>query len=427
MHDRRVTILLTALMFMSGADLLIMTPILPQLSRELGVDVEMGGLWVTAYGGATALFALLFGPVSDAKGRKPVLVAGMLTMGLGTLACGLATGFSSMLAARMLAGAGSGLLVTSTTSYVGDHYEPAARAEAMGYVMGGFFLSLILGVPLGAWLTAWVGWKFMFFVFSGGVFIVALGLHLGLPSPRYENKLGKVALGAALSAYARLLRDRKVLGILIMSLGIGLSMTMFSVYSSPWMAEQFGLDTAERGLVYAIGGPAVFLGGPLAGRLSNAVGRVSMVVAGSSLMAVMQIVISQSHLLGASIGAGLGASLEEFATFGSVPWPIAAPTVVSFFLIMVAGSSRSAPFQTLAIEVVSAEDRGALAAVRNSFNQTGSALGAALGGLIWAGAAESRYTWLCGISAGLGLGGVLVMRVLVGRDPPRDHAPSFEG
>lgn len=427
MSDRRVTFLLTALMFMSGADLLIMTPILPQLTQELGVNVELGGLWVTAYGGSTAVFALLFGPVSDAKGRKPVLVAGMFTMGLGTVACGLATGYQSMLFARLLAGAGSGLLVTSTTSYVGDHYEPAARAEAMGYVMGGFFLSLILGIPIGAWLTAWVGWKFMFFVFSAGVFLVALALFFALPNPRHERKLGHVALGPALAAYARLLRDRKVRGILSMSMGIGLSMTMFSVYSSPWMAEQFGLDTAERGLVYAIGGPAVFLGGPLAGRLSNSLGRVSMVVGGSVLMAVMQLVISQSHHMGAALAQSLGQGQLEYTSFGAVPWPVALPTVLSFFVIMVAGSSRSAPFQTLAIEVVSAEDRGALAAVRNSFNQAGGAMGAAIGALIWAGAGEARYTVLCSVSAGVGLLGVYSMKRWVGGDPPRTGTPAFEG
>lgn len=427
MSDRRVTWLLTALMFMSGADLLIMTPILPQLAAELGVDVELGGLWITAYGVATALFALLFGPVSDAKGRRPVLVAGMFVMGLGSLACAAAVDFHTMLGARILAGAGSGLLVTSTTSYVGDHYEPEARAEAMGYVMGGFFLSLILGIPIGAWLTAWIGWKLMFLVFASGIFLVAVGLVIALPAPRYERRLGQVAFGDALSAYLRLVRDRKVLGVLLMSLAIGLSMTMFSVYSSPWMAEQFGLGTAERGLVYAIGGPAVFLGGPLAGRMSNSLGRVSMVVGGSVLMAMMQLAISQSHHLGAVITSAIGPGVSAYPSFGAVPWPAALPTVLCFFLIMVAGSSRSAPYQTLAIEVVTAEDRGALAAVRNSFNQAGSAAGAALGALIWAGTGPARYTVLCTISASIGLVGVFLMRFLVGRDPPRSPSPAGEG
>lgn len=414
--DRLVVLLLCLVMFTSGADLLIMTPILPQLAAELGVQIEHAGLWVTAYSVATAGFALIFGPISDRVGRRPILIAGIAVLAGGTAACGFATGFTSMLTARILAGAGAGLLVTSTTSFVADHFDDEHRAVVMGYVMSGFFLSLILGVPLGAFLAGALGWSRMFLGFTGFAMLVAIGLF-GLPSPRAETRTSTLSLGAAVSAYGRLVRSRRVLGVLLMSAAIGASMTMFSVYSSPWMEATFGLDTTDRGFVYAVGGPAVLAGGPLAGRLSNRFGRVALIVTGSVLMALMQISMPMSVYVSRAIETALGSGAAEFAKFGAVAWPIAVPPLVVFFFAMMAGASRSGPFQTLALEVVEPEQRGALAAIRNSFNHGGSGLGAALGGAVWASAA-TPYLVVCLVATGLTVVGVAMLVLLVGRDRP---------
>lgn len=418
LSGRWTVFLLCALMFTSGADMLVMTPILPQVAKDLGVEVELGGLWVTAYAVATGVFALIFGPISDRHGRKPILVGGMVVLAAGTLACGFAYSYATMIAARAFAGMGAGLLVTSTTSYVGDHFPEQHRAVVMGYVMSGFFLSLILGVPIGAGLTAWVGWNHMFLILTGFALLVTALLIFTLPHPAEEKRTVHLSVGGALGGYLTLLRDKKVLGILCMSAAIGMSMTTFSVYSSPWMEQTFGLGTRDRGLVYAIGGPAVLLGGPLAGKLSDRFGRVWIIVLGSALMGVMQVAMPFSVIPGGAIRDALDAHQLDFARFGDLMWPATLPTLAIFFFAMLAGSSRSAPFQTLALEVVEPEQRGALAAIRNTFNQGGSGLGAALGSVVWASSSDG-YRAVCLLSASVTVLGVVAMTALVGVDRPR--------
>ncbi len=417
LRDRITVVLLCAVMFTSGADLLIMTPILPQLVRELGVGVQRGSWWIAIYSITTATFALIFGPISDRLGRRPILLAGIAILTLSTLACASADGFTSMLVARGLAGMGAGLLVTSTTSYVGDHFEGQTRAVVMGWVMSGFFLSLILAIPIGSALAGSFGWSTMFRVFSGFAALVWVGLLTLLPRPRAERRTDRISLGAAARAYGSLLRDRRVVGVLMMSASIGMSMTMFSVYSSPWLEQTYGLDTRARGLVYAVGGPAILLGGPIAGKLSNRFGRVLLIVSGSMLMALMQIAMPFSAIAAGAVNARLVESGLELAHFGRVMWPVAAPSLFLFFVTMVAGSSRSAPFQTLALEICEPEQRGALSAIRNGFNQGGSGLGAALGGVLWA-HAEQPFLAVCILAASTTLAGVLLLRGLVGSDRP---------
>ncbi len=419
--DRRVVSLLFLVLFTSGADMLIITPILPQLATDLGVRVDRAGLWVTAYAGATATFALIFGPISDRVGRKPVLLLGMGLLALGTGACGFAWSFWSMLGARLLAGMGGGLLMTSTTAYVGDHFEGPHRAIAMGWVMTGFFLSLILSVPLGAALAHAVGWSKMFWVYGGGATIIFVGLVFALPKPRAEHRTATLSLGSAVRSYRAILSNRRALGILLMSASIGMSMTMFMVYASPWLKDVYGFGTGARGLVYTVGGPAVLLGGPLAGRLANRFGRVRMVLVGSLLMGLMQILMPLSA--GASAWLATIVDTSGFAKLGDTPWPLILPTLATFFLAMMAGASRSSPFQTLALEVVAAERRGTLSALRNTFNQVGSAVGAAVGGLIWA-QTQGDYETICLLAFVLTLAGVGALMALTGSDP---RPPTQEG
>jgi predicted MFS family arabinose efflux permease len=405
--DRWVTVMLATVMFTSGVDMLVMTPILPQLAKELGVNVSVAGLWITAYAGSTALFALIFGPISDHWGRRRVLVLGLLVLALGTLCCAWAEDHPLMLGARVLAGAGAGMLVTSTTSFAGDHFGKNERAVAIGHVMNGFFLSLILGMPIGAWLSATFGWQRMFLVLAGVAGLGALGVAFTIPEPRHEQRSPQLSLGHALGSYRSLLADRRVVGVLLMSAAIGLSMTMYSVYTSPWLELVYGLDTGHRGLVYAVGGPAIFVGGPVAGRLSDRFGRVRVIVIGSVVMGVLQLVMPACGLLSNTIEAHLPAGL---VTFGSRAWPVALPPLFAFFVAMAAGAARSGPYQTLAIEVTAPEQRGAQAAMRNACNQAGTSFGAALGGILWA---SAGYSAVCVVAAAVTVLGAVALLVFL--------------
>ncbi|CAN0411517.1 unnamed protein product, partial [Laminaria digitata] len=237
-----------------------------------------------------------------------------------------------------------------------------------------------------------------------------------LPRPRQEQRSPSLSVGSARRGYGALLRTKKAVGVFLMSGSVGMSMTMFMVYASPWLEKVYGFDTGARGLVYAVGGPAVLIGGPMAGRLANHFGRVPMVLAGSLLMGLMQLLMPWSAELGPWLGSLI--DLSSLKTLGTTPWPVTVPTMLVFFLAMIAGASRSSPFQTLALEVVAPDQRGALSAIRNTFNQVGSGLGAALGGLVWA-STGGDYATVCWLSFGTTVLGITALRVLTGSDPTR--------
>ncbi|MGF1508624.1 MAG: MFS transporter [Myxococcota bacterium] len=417
MHGRDLwtVVLLMGVMFTAGADLLVVNPTLPQMAEDLGIPVEWGSAWVTAYASATAAFALIFGPICDRFGRRSVLLMGLLTLGLGTGVCGFVDAYHPLVWARFVAGAGAGMLVTSTASFIGDHFDDRHRAIAMGWLMSGFFLSLIFGVPIGAFLAWALGWQNMFLAIGSLALTVLVVLALTVGHPRFEQRSKTLSLGSALLGYRTLLLQPAALGVLFFSASIGIAMTLFSVYTSPWLAETYGMSTLDRGLIYAVGGPALLIAGPLSGRWANYLGRIPMITLGTLLMAAMLFSMPWTETIAS---AARRADWAGWPQWGEVALPVALPTAFVFFAATCAGSLRAGPFMTLALEVVSPDRRGAMSALRNTFNHAGTAVGASVGALLWSSSVDP-YPAVCIAAALTSLLGLVILRSLTVVDQPR--------
>lgn len=415
--NRQVVLLLFGTMFISGTETLIITPVLPQMAADLNVSIELAGHWVTAYAVVTGIFAFVFGPISDQTERKTILVIGLFVLGVGTVACGFCDRFWTLAGARGVVGAGAGMLLTSCTSYVADRFDAEHRGTAMGLVMNGFFVSLILGVPAGAGLANAAGWRPMFWMLGAMIFVWVGALALWLPALGghrrpddgvFEPRSGRIR--AVLAGYGQIVRLRHVWGVLQTAGLVGLSMTMYSVYLSPWLEETYGFDTLWRGLVYAIGAPAAVVAAPLAGRWSAKVGRLPVIVLGNLL--------TMTTVICVALSAGFGARLRTIVEPSSAlarPLELA-PLFFFSFLLLASSAARSTAVQTMSTEAVEPRMRGSMEAFKNFFFQAAVALGATFGSILWAGEGD-RFFRIC--LWALGLTGVSTgLLIWLSRDAP---------
>ena len=410
--------LLFATMFVAGTETLVLSPVLPQMASELAVSIQTGAHWVTSYAVCTGISAFLFGPISDQTNRKWVLVTGVVILGVGTIACGFATDFWTLAIARSLSGAGSGILSTCTTSYVADKFDARNRGTAMGWIMNGFFVALVLGVPVGAGIANSTGWRVMFFVLGAIALLLAGLIAAFLPRIQRPTPVASpatpfafaTALQTAFSGYYAIVQRRHVWALLQTASLVGMSMTMFSVYLSPWLEERFALDTLERGLVYAVGAPAAIAAAPIAGRISGRVGRLPVIVVGNLATMVMMVLVS----LSADIGQAITPVFWSGTQFDRVlPF---APLVVFSFLLLASSASRGTSVHTLTAEAVESSLRGSMAACRNLAFQLSVALGATVGGYIWASTGE-RFIRICVFAAVLTAVSTVLL-IWLGRDAP---------
>ncbi|GAA3841398.1 hypothetical protein GCM10022226_74840 [Sphaerisporangium flaviroseum] len=167
-------------MFLAMLDQTIVGTALPRITAEFGG----AGLYtwvVTAYLLTSTVTVPLYGRLSDAYGRKPLLLIGITVFLLGSVLCGLAQNMGQLIAFRGVQGLGAGALLPLSLALVADLFPPdkSGRVQgAIGAVMAG---SYIAGPFLGGFFTDHASWRWAFFVnIPIGVVLLAI-IVLRLP------------------------------------------------------------------------------------------------------------------------------------------------------------------------------------------------------------------------------------------------------
>lgn len=344
---------LWALNFTASAQFLIVTPMLPLIRDQLGVREDLLGLLVTSYAVGVGISALVSGPVSDRVGRRAVLLYGSAAMAVALLLHGLATSFEALLAVRLLAGCAGGLLASNSIAYVADAFPFAQRGRANGILASGFAAGQIFGIPAGT-LLGELGYRLPFVAFGLCVGIAVALIFRFLPQPdvpRTDRLTVRTTLEAFQRVFSRVPTAASVASYTVMFLGISL----FITYLPTELAARFDASASAVSTLFVVGGVANLLVAPLAGALSDRVGKKVLVVGGSTAMGIMMILTP--WLL--------------FSFWAAYPL---------FFIVMVFVALRISPMQALVSSLVPANERGTLLALSFAVGQVGFGLGASLAG-----------------------------------------------
>jgi predicted MFS family arabinose efflux permease len=283
-RERIVLLILAAVQFATIVDFMIVMPLGPQLMRTLHIGPDKFGLVVSSYTFAAGFAGLVASSLVDRFARRTTfmtLYAGFL---LGTLLCGLAPTYQTLIAARIATGAFGGILGGMAMAIIGDVFPEHRRGRATGSLMVGFSFASVAGVPLGLYFGTKYGWHVPFVALAiSGLPVLAL---VPLALPRLDQHIGK-AQGHALEQ----LRDTFSLPnhlsafALIVSLMLG-SFTVFP-FLSPYLVGNVGMTEEQLPLVYIAGGALTLFAAPVIGRLADHYGKFNVfctVIPGSALL-----------------------------------------------------------------------------------------------------------------------------------------------
>jgi MFS family permease len=263
-------------------------PLLPfYVTRQSGGAAVAGAL-----GSLYALMQLLSGPVlgalSDAYGRRPVLLVCLLGTACAYLLLGLANSLTMIFVAVMVDGITGGNLTTAQ-AYIADVTAPEARTRGLGLVGAAFGLGLMTGPALGGLLSLYGLWAPAFVACAIALSNVLFGLFVlseSLPPERRTAaptwpRLNSVAQLIGLFRLAPI----RVLMVTLFTLNLAFAglQTNFPLYSH----ARFGWDAVRNGIFFAyVGVCAVLIQGVLLGRLQPRFGEARLVVSGLALMAI---------------------------------------------------------------------------------------------------------------------------------------------
>jgi DHA1 family bicyclomycin/chloramphenicol resistance-like MFS transporter len=199
---REMTAMLAGLMALNAFAIDAMIPALPQIGQSLHVAQENDRqLVVIAYFLGFASTQLLWGPLADRFGRKPILAAGVSLYGFFALLCAFAGSFPLLIAGRVAMGASAAVTRVLVVAMVRDLFEAEAMARVMSLVFMTFMLVPVLAPNIGQAILLFAPWRAIFVVLAGYALTMLLWSWTRLPEtlhPEYRRSLNWREMGRAI-------------------------------------------------------------------------------------------------------------------------------------------------------------------------------------------------------------------------------------
>jgi MFS transporter, YNFM family, putative membrane transport protein len=334
------------------SDMYITQPVLPILSLEFGISPAKAGLSISAVVVGIAVASSFYGPLSDALGRKRVMVASGLLLAAPTALCALARSFGALLALRV----GQGLLIPGVTAvtvaYAGDRFDRRRLPAVVGGIIAASVMGGLLGRVLGGFVASAAGWRASFVLFAAVTAASALLLVRGLSAARSEEPVGWArAYGGMLQHLA----DRRLVGAFLIGMTLFFGFIGIFTYLPYHLVEApYRLGTAQISSVYLVYLAGVVVS-PIAGR---AAARVS-----PRLVMAVGLVVAMLGMLGTLLPS---------------LWSIAGGLVVLCLGMFTAQAVAPGFVNTSAPKA-----KGGASALYLVFYYVGGTLGSSLPGLAW--------------------------------------------
>lgn len=205
---REMTALLAGLMALNAFAIDAMVPALPAIGRSLDVVHEnQRQLVVIAYFIGFASTQLLWGPLADRFGRKPILAAGIALYAIFALLCAFAGSFPLLIAGRVAMGASAAVTRVLVVAMVRDLFEAEAMARVMSLVFMTFMLVPVLAPNIGQAILLVASWRAIFFVLAAYALIMLAWSSWRLPETLHPEFRRSLAWRTLAGAVADTLRD----------------------------------------------------------------------------------------------------------------------------------------------------------------------------------------------------------------------------
>lgn len=247
------------------------------------VQLSFSG-FVVLYG----LAQLVYGPLSDRHGRRAVALAGMVLAVLGALAAAAAQNIGTLIAARMLQGAGAAAGMVVGRALVQDSFSGAARTRAMAYIGMALGLCPPLATMIGGQLHVRLGWaaNFIFVALLGLALIALLWREMPKTQPHGNDAArapGSSPIAASMfQAYGQLARTPRFLATVLM---VACTTAAFYAFlaGAPIVLKNYGIGPDRIGFIVMCVPLPYIMGNFATTRLAHRLGEQRLLVLGHVL------------------------------------------------------------------------------------------------------------------------------------------------
>jgi len=225
----------------------LMLPALPAISADLSISNADTQWYISAYLLGFGTSQLIYGPLSDALGRRPVLLSGLTIALLGALTCALNTESAELiLLGRLLQGIGAGSASVLSRAMIRDCYNGPQLTLAISYVGIAAAFTPMLAPFLGGLISHHLGWAFLFSLMAGYICLITFVLFFQFAETRHGEPQ-PFTPASVVGGYIKLLGDRYFLGYAGIN-WLFFTAAILTASVMPFLLQQeVGLDASEYG------------------------------------------------------------------------------------------------------------------------------------------------------------------------------------
>lgn len=385
MKNKTVVYLLALAAFLIGTIEYIITGIIQMVADDLHVTTSAAGLLVTSLALSAAIGAPIVIALTINMDRRKILSWMLIIFILSNFITSVSHSFEMVMMTRILQGISGGTAIVVAMAVATRLVEREKRGTAIGIILMGLSSSLVLGVPIGTFLSSMIGWKALFATIGLITLIPLIVVYRRIPSMKEQEP---VTLGMQLS----ILKDKRILlAVAVTLFYVGGYSTLFT-YLTPFLQASANLSITEISGILLLAGICSFLGSSLGGIAADKKGPIFTIFSGIILQIIMLMLLA-------------------FVTGNLV-------VMVAVIMIWMIATWSTSPAQQLYLVTLVPKSPDIALSVNTSFIQFGFALGSGVGGIVLSETSILNLSW---ISAGTVFLALLMTILMVAFDRFSQH------
>jgi DHA1 family bicyclomycin/chloramphenicol resistance-like MFS transporter len=303
-------------------------PAFQGIAQSLGATPAQMQQTLSAYLFGFALMNLFHGALSDALGRRPVVLAGLAVFTLASVGCALSESIGALVGFRALQGMSAGAGVVVSRAIIRDLFPPSDSQRVMSQVTIFFGVAPAIAPVMGGFLFVHLGWHSIFWVLSGvGLLLIAINARW-LPESLHPSQRQSFHPMHLMRGYAELLGNARFVALVFAS-GVPFNGMFLYVLSAPeWLGTHLGMGPTQFFWFFGLTISGIMCGAFISGRLAGRVPPRRQIRWGFSVMVVVSLV---NVVLNLTLAPHPGWALLPVALF-AFGWALMVPVVTLMVL-----------------------------------------------------------------------------------------------
>ena len=297
MYVRETTVLVLVIMAIAICDISydMYAAGLPEIGAYFAVPQTIVQLTISLNLIGGSISGLVYGPLSDHYGRRPVMLTGIAIFVLASIGCCFSNTISALIALRFFQGLGAGVAGVVGFAVVNDMYTGEESAKRLSIVNMVVSFSPVVGPIVGSYiLSCGYGWRLLFVLVSIISVVLLITLSYGFVET-IQNRRGKISFSSIVAEYITLFRNCGFLGFALIQ-----SLTIMWVWASmanlPFVfIEGMNLPVKYYGYLVAISVMSYMVGAFANRRLMSRFGLRRMISAGLALVMIPDMIVITCH------------------------------------------------------------------------------------------------------------------------------------